>query len=104
MYEVTDGKGSHRMGGSTKCTVPTGASGDRNVGGKLSAATRRSLPKSDFALPGRGTGPTGSGPGSYPIPDRSHAANALSRSSGKSVASAVKAKVCAKYPDMPSCK
>jgi hypothetical protein len=71
-----------------------------NAGGKLSAAQRQSLPKSDFALPGAGKGPKGAGSGSYPIPDRSHAANALARSSGKPVAAAVRAKVKAKYPDM----
>jgi hypothetical protein len=74
----------------------------RKSGGALSAAQRQSLPKSDFALPGRGTGPKGAGAGSYPIPDRSHAQNALARSSGKPVAAQVRAKVKAKYPDMGS--
>lgn len=69
-------------------------------GGKLSAAQRQSLPKSDFALPGAGKGPKGAGSGSYPINDRSHAKNALARSSGKPVAAEVRAKVKAKYPDM----
>lgn len=69
-------------------------------GGKLSAAQRQSLPKSDFALPGAGKGPKGAGSGSYPIPDRSHAANALARSSGKPVHAEVERKVHAKYPDM----
>src|SRR5262245_49744275 len=72
----------------------------KSGGGVLSAAQRQSLPKSDFALPGKGTGPKGAGSGSYPIPDRSHAANALARSSGKPVAAQVRAKVKAKYPDM----
>jgi hypothetical protein len=36
---------------------------------KLTAAKRKALPKSTFAGPGR----------SYPIPDRSHAANAKAR-------------------------
>lgn len=36
---------------------------------KLTAARRDNLPKSEFAGPGR----------SYPIPDRSHAANAKAR-------------------------
>jgi hypothetical protein len=40
---------------------------------RLSAATRRSLPKSDFGLPGKGPGP-----GSYPMPDRRHATLAKS--------------------------
>jgi hypothetical protein len=36
---------------------------------KLTAARRNALPKSSFAEPGR----------SYPVPDRSHAANAKAR-------------------------
>lgn len=67
---------------------------------KLSAKQRQSLPKSDFALPGKGSGPKGAGSGSYPIPDRSHAANALARSSGKPEHAEVAAKVHAKYPDL----
>lgn len=69
-------------------------------GGRLTAHERQALPKSDFALPGHGSGPKGAGSGSYPIPDRSHAANALARSSGKPVAAEVRRKVHAKYPDM----
>lgn len=65
---------------------------------KITAARRRALPSSDFALPGKGTGPEGKGSGSYPIPDASHARNALARSSGKPIAAAVRAKVEAKYP------
>lgn len=38
---------------------------------RLTAATRKSLPASDFAGPGR----------SYPMPDRAHAANAKARAS-----------------------
>ena len=37
--------------------------------GKLTAATRKALPASKFAGPGR----------SYPVPDASHAANAKAR-------------------------
>ena len=66
----------------------------------LKAADRKRLPSSSFALPGKGEGKEGKGSGSYPIPDRSHAANALARSSGKPVAAAVRRKVLAKYPDM----
>lgn len=40
--------------------------------GKLSAASRKALPKSDFGMPGSGK---------YPMPDRSHAANAKARAS-----------------------
>lgn len=37
------------------------------------------MPSSEFALPGKGTGPLGKGGGSYPIPDESHGRNALAR-------------------------
>lgn len=62
---------------------------------KLNAAARRRIPKGDFAIPEKAPGS-----GSYPIEDRSHAADALSRSSGKSVAGRVRAAVRRKYPDM----
>jgi hypothetical protein len=61
----------------------------------LHAAERNAEPSSDFAMPGKRK---------YPMPDRSHAANALSRSSGKACHGKVKAKACSKYPDLPSCK
>jgi hypothetical protein len=70
---------------------------------KLTAAARKKIPKSQFALPGKGKGPEGKGAGSYPIPDRSHAANALARVAqhGSSAEKAkVRAKVHAKYPTM----
>lgn len=70
---------------------------------KLTTRARKALPSSSFALPGKGEGPSGKGSGSYPIPDRSHAANALARVSqhGSSAEKAkVRAKVHAKYPDM----
>jgi hypothetical protein len=67
---------------------------------KLTAGERQSLPKKDFALPGKGEGPKGAGSGSYPIPDESHARNALARSSGKPCASIVRAKVKAKFPEI----
>ncbi|HEX3587792.1 MAG TPA: hypothetical protein VH024_17465 [Candidatus Angelobacter sp.] len=70
-------------------------------GGRLTAAERQSLPKGDFALPGHGAGPKGAGSGSYPIPDASHARNALARVSqhGSPVEkAAVRRKVHAKYP------
>lgn len=40
--------------------------------GKLSSAQRKSMPKSEFGLPGKKA---------YPMPDASHAANAKSRAS-----------------------
>jgi hypothetical protein len=69
---------------------------------KLNAAARKKLPSNDFALPGKGKGASGKGSGSYPIPDKSHARNALARSSGKPVAAKVRAKVEAKFPSIGS--
>jgi hypothetical protein len=57
---------------------------------KLSMAQRRALPKSDFAVPSKAPGP-----GSYPIPDASHAKNAKARAS-QFAGPKVKAKVNAK--------
>jgi hypothetical protein len=73
------------------------------AGGRLTAHERQHLPKGDFALPGHGKGPKGAGAGSYPIPDASHARNALARVSqhGSSAEkAAVRAKVHAKYPNI----
>ena len=60
----------------------------------LSTRTRDNLPDSAFAIPSRRA---------YPIPDRAHAANALARASGKPEERAVRAAVCRRFPDMPSC-
>lgn len=60
---------------------------------KLTAAMRKRIPKSQFAVPSKAPGS-----GSYPIEDESHARNALARSSGKPVAAAVAAKVHARFP------
>jgi len=70
---------------------------------KLTAANRQSLPKSSFALPGKGKGPKGAGAGSYPIPDASHARNALARVSqhgSSSEKARVRAKVHSKFPNI----
>jgi hypothetical protein len=67
----------------------------------LSAKQRNTLPAKSFALPGKGAGPKGKGSGSYPIPDASHARNALARVAqhGSPAEKAkVRAKVRAKYP------
>lgn len=53
-------------------------------------AQRKALPKSSFAVPSKAPGP-----GSYPIPDASHAANAKARAT-QFASPAVKAKVNAK--------
>jgi hypothetical protein len=73
-------------------------SGSSNV---LSAAQRKRLPSSSFALPGQGKGPQGKGAGSYPIPDKAHARNALARVAqhGSPAQQAeVRRKVHAKFP------
>ena len=72
-------------------------------GGRLSYAARQKLPSSEFALPGHGTGPKGKGGGSYPIPDASHARNALSRVSqhgSPSEKARVRAAVHRKFPEI----
>lgn len=66
---------------------------------RLNAAARKSLPKGDFAVPSKASTPQGKAKGgSYPIPDKSHAQNALARSSGKPVAARVRAAVAKKFP------
>ncbi len=69
---------------------------------KLSSKDRKKVAKKDFGVPSKAPGS-----GSYPMPDRSHASNALARVSqhGSSKEKAqVRAKACSKYPDLPSCK
>lgn len=63
--------------------------------GKLSAEERKHIPKEDFAVKSKAPGS-----GSYPIEDRSHARNALARSSGKPVEAEVRRAVEKKYPGM----
>ena len=61
---------------------------------KLTSKRRNALPKSEFAIPSERE---------YPIKDRSHAANALSRVSANGTPAEkkqVRAKVHAKYPTM----
>ena len=68
---------------------------------RLDAEQRRRLPKGDFALPGKGAGPKGKGAGSYPIPDETHARDALARVAqfGSPTEQAeVRRKVHAKFP------
>ncbi len=68
---------------------------------RLSMAERRSLPKSDFAVPSKAPGP-----GSYPMPDKQHAAvakglAAMHHSKSKST---VDKKANRKLGDRPSLK
>jgi len=60
---------------------------------RLTSKTRKRLPKSDFAIPGRRA---------YPIFDMSHARNALARVANKSPAirAKVRAAVHRKYPSI----
>jgi len=69
----------------------------------LTTKERQKLPKRDFALPGRGEGKKGAGAGSYPIPDKSHARNALARVSQHGTAgekATVRAAVKRKFPSI----
>ena len=70
---------------------------------KLKAAQRKRLPSSSFALPGKGKWPEGKGAGSYPVPDKAHARNALARVAQHGTSeekAAVKRKVKAKFPSI----
>lgn len=60
----------------------------------LSAAQRKALPKSDFAVPSKAPGP-----GSYPIPDAKHAAVAkgFAKRFGSSSTKAAVAKKAKKF-------
>ena len=69
----------------------------------ISARQRQKLPSSDFALPGRGSGPGGKGPGSYPIDTKGRARSALSRASANASPAeqaTIKRKVRKKYPSI----
>lgn len=58
---------------------------------KLTGTQRKRLSERSFAIPEERK---------YPINDRSHAANALSRASGKPVEARVRAAVRKRFPDM----
>jgi hypothetical protein len=69
----------------------------------LTMAARKKIPSSKFALPGKGKGPSGKGAGSYPIQDKAHARNALSRVAQHGTPSekaTVRAKVKRRYPEI----
>lgn len=70
---------------------------------KLTSKQRKALPRKDFAVPSKRKG----GKGGYPIPDKAHARNALSRVSqfGSPAEKAeVRAKVHSKFPSVGSGK
>jgi hypothetical protein len=62
-------------------------------GGVLSSAARKHLSPKSFAVPSKAPGS-----GSFPIPNASHARNALARASGKPVEGQVRAAVKRKFP------
>lgn len=67
----------------------------------ITAARRKALPKSEFALPGKGEGPQGKGAGSYPIDTANRARNALARGAqhaSPAELATIKRKVHAKFP------
>lgn len=67
----------------------------------ITAKQRQRLPKSDFALPGKGEGPSGKGAGSYPIDTKARARNALARGAqhaSPGEQATIRRKVRAKYP------
>ena len=69
----------------------------------LSYKERQKLPSGSFALPGKGSGPEGKQGGSYPIPDASHARNALARVSqhgSEAEKATVRRAVHKKFPDI----
>lgn len=72
---------------------------------KLTTKGRRKIAAKNFVFP-KGKGPDTS-KAQYPIHDKAHAINALSRgkqnlSSGQYAV--LKRKVCNKFPDLPACK
>jgi hypothetical protein len=90
-------KGRRRLDRAQRCE------GGRKSGGRLTYGEREKMPSSEFALPGKGSGPKGKGGGSYPIPDESHGRNALARVAqhGSPAEKAeVRRKVHAKFPDI----
>ena len=62
---------------------------------KLTAAARKRIPKGKFGVPSKAPGS-----GSYPMPDKSHAINAMARASGKPVAAKVRAKAHRMFPNI----
>jgi hypothetical protein len=98
--KVGSGNASHTHGPGCGCDAGRGVGLKVGAGADLSMAQRKKLPSSSFALPGKGSGPSGKGSGSYPIPDRSHAQNALARVSqhgSPAQKKAVRSKVKAKF-------
>ena len=76
-------------------------------GGHITTKERKALPSSDFALPGKGKGAGGKGPGAYPIDTPARARNALSRAAqnaSPAEQATIRRKVHAKYPGIGKSK
>lgn len=74
---------------------------------RITAGERKKLPSRDFALPGKGKGEGGKGPGAYPIDTANRARNALSRVSEHGTSSekaSVRSAVKRKYPSIKESK
>lgn len=70
---------------------------------EISAKARENLPRSKFALPGKGSGESGKGAGAYPIDTPARARNALARGAqhaSPSELATIKRKVAARYPSI----
>ena len=70
---------------------------------KITTARRNALPKSEFALPGKGEGPEGKGSGSYPIDTANRARNALARGAqhaSPAELAAIKRRVHERFPSI----
>ena len=90
----------HDYGFETRADMVTYVQ-DRLEEKDLSYKERQDMSSSQFALPGKGSGPEGKQGGSYPIPDESHARNALARVSqhgSESEKAKVRAAVKKKFP------
>ncbi len=81
----------------------SGRSPEYASGGRITYAQRKALPSSKFALPGKGEGAGGKGPGSYPIDTPGRARNALARGAqhaSPGELATIKRKVKARYPSI----
>jgi peptidoglycan hydrolase-like protein with peptidoglycan-binding domain len=71
----------------------------RNREAGLTMAERKAIPSSQYVFPDRAPAV-----GAYPIHDRKHGGIALAFAKGRPEEATVRAKVCRKYPDLPSCR
>jgi hypothetical protein len=102
---IEDVAGTHYSGtrAENNAELPGEKSEKFKSGGHLMAHERQNMPKSEFALPGKGKGPKGAGAGSYPIPDERHARAALSRASANASPAeqaTIRRKVHARFPEI----